>query len=533
MSARRRKKRSRKRGRNDGLDDNILSQLRGMGFTTQQIEDITQDVIDRPINEQFDAALELLLLNANNEDIDKNHNHNHNHNHNGYDEPPTKRRRVIDLSEDIDQDEHNHISSEEEKKSQNDETRKKTHVEIKEEEFNKQQQEMDEKENEYKKWEERQIELENIITSIRDNINDICKKIPKLPDSKDKEINKDDAKVEELLTERMQLYGIIEHITNGINQHLKFCNEKVGEQFMKKEMKKEQLRKQKERFEQSVQEFQSEKFALQLMQDEVKSGAIQMTLVEHNLFVVASAANNASEEQVDNDHFKDLSNKIKALQNRKKEQDDNSNSKEEKAVETENENENGKGVEFECQICFDSYSKLSEILIFDGCYHYYCMNCLSSHLKVKLKDRNVRNLLCPHDKCEHQLSHKEIRQLLAKEEFAKFDEYLLDKTLQSAKDCRFCPGVDCGAAMFGYSDSPMLQCPKCSKQFCFNCGTEEWHQGVTCAKFKKWKEENGKADMKFDEWVKNQNAKQCPNCKTMIEKNGGCDHMTYVVILMY
>merc|ERR1712176_614007 len=80
--------------------------------------------------------------------------------------------------------------------------------------------------------------------------------------------------------------------------------------------------------------------------------------------------------------------------------------------------------------------------------------------------------------------------------------------------------------MFGFSDSPMLECPKCQKQFCFNCGTEEWHQGVTCNAFKKWKEENGKADVKFDEWVKSQNAKQCPQCNSFIEKNGGCDHMT-------
>ena len=91
-----------------------------------------------------------------------------------------------------------------------------------------------------------------------------------------------------------------------------------------------------------------------------------------------------------------------------------------------------------------------------------------------------------------------------------------------------CIAPDCGAAMFGYSDSPMLTCPKCSKQFCFNCGTEEWHQGVTCDAFKQWKIDNGKADVKFAEWVKNQKAKECPQCKSFIEKNGGCDHMTYV-----
>ena len=528
MSARRKKK-GRKRGRKSNkLDENIMDQLRGMGFTTQQIEDVAQDV-DESKEDQFDTALELLLANqAINENNNGNHNNNNNNNGNIINEPPRKRRRVdIDISMDQDDDDddddddnnndtnddnNNNTSSEEEKKSQSDEIRKKTHVEIKEEEFNKRKEEMELKESEYKKWLERETKFEESIIEIRDNINNLYNKMPELPNNNNNNINKENAKIDDLLTERIQLYGIIEYAQEAMKKHLKFCNEKVDAQFMKKEIKKQEIENKKIEFEQSIQEFESEKYALKLMQSEVKTGQNVMTLVEHNLFIVASAMNNI-EEHVDNTHFKDLSDKIKILQNKHDQQEEKEENK----------------VEFECEICFCPYSELSEILIFDECYHYYCINCLQSTLKVKLQDRNVKDVKCPHEKCEHKLTHQEISYILTKEEFAKFDEYLLDKTLQSAKDCRFCPGIDCGAAMFGYSDSPMLTCPKCTKQFCFNCGTEEWHQGVTCHAFKKWKEENGKADVKFDEWVKNQNAKQCPNCNSFIEKNGGCDHMTYVL----
>ena len=79
--------------------------------------------------------------------------------------------------------------------------------------------------------------------------------------------------------------------------------------------------------------------------------------------------------------------------------------------------------------------------------------------------------------------------------------------------------------MFGDKSSPMMRCPKCSKQFCFNCKTSEWHEGSTCEAFQKWKKENSQGDTKFEEWAK-KNTKICPKCKVKIEKNGGCDHMT-------
>eukprot|EP01083_Nonionella_stella_P233968 823825_1 len=391
--------------------------------------------------------------------------------------------------------------------------KKKTQLERREEEFNQRKQEMDQHEEEYKKWEHRQTSFENTIRDIREHIHNLYDKRPQIPNNKAEDMTKDD-----LLTERIQLRTIIDHAYNAMEQHLSLCNQQIDDQFVMKERKKQELANERFKYERSKQMFESEKFALQLMEKEAKSGKTVMTLMERNLFIMASARNN-NPENVDNEHFKTLSKKIKILQNKTHANDEttNSNSKEENDEEA---------VEFECGICFAPCDELSQIMIFDECYHFYCMECLKHYLQSKLEDRNVKNISCPSDKCEHKLDHTEISYILTKEQYAKFDEYLLDKTLQSAEDCRFCPAVDCGAAMFGYADSPMLTCPKCQKQFCFNCGTEEWHRGVTCAAFKKWKEDNGKADVKFDEWVNKQNAKQCPQCKSFIQKNGGCDHMT-------
>jgi len=71
----------------------------------------------------------------------------------------------------------------------------------------------------------------------------------------------------------------------------------------------------------------------------------------------------------------------------------------------------------------------------------------------------------------------------------------------------------------------MMRCPKpeCQYALCFNC-KEAWHADVTCAQYQKWKEENAHANDRYDEWRK-KNTKNCPQCKTPIEKNGGCNHM--------
>ena len=64
-----------------------------------------------------------------------------------------------------------------------------------------------------------------------------------------------------------------------------------------------------------------------------------------------------------------------------------------------------------------------------------------------------------------------------------------------------------------------LQCLKCKTWVCFNC-REEWHgENITCKEnlnkqLAGWAEEN-KDKVSF-----------CPMCRTRIEKNKGCNHMT-------
>ena len=85
---------------------------------------------------------------------------------------------------------------------------------------------------------------------------------------------------------------------------------------------------------------------------------------------------------------------------------------------------------------------------------------------------------------------------------------------------RFCPKPGCGEHVRAESsDASRLVCAKCGTEICFKC-RDYWHGSeVTCDEAMNkqllgWAEKN-KANVSF-----------CPVCRTRIEKNRGCNHMT-------
>jgi hypothetical protein len=182
---------------------------------------------------------------------------------------------------------------------------------------------------------------------------------------------------------------------------------------------------------------------------------------------------------------------------------------------------------YSCTICLEEYP-LDSYAVLD-CMHGLCKECIWRIIRVNVIEGKVE-ILCPNidsekGKCTHVLTNQEI-ELFVKERavFIRFEKLQLYRTLDKAKDCRWCPRPGCETAMFGDVRSPMLTCPNCGLQFCFNCQTSDWHRGSSCENFRKWKEENRQGDMKFEEWRK-KNTKNCPQCGVAIEKNGGCSHM--------
>jgi len=99
-------------------------------------------------------------------------------------------------------------------------------------------------------------------------------------------------------------------------------------------------------------------------------------------------------------------------------------------------------------------------------------------------------------------------------------------------NARWCPNPYCNNGIKADPDNPWVFCNACRFEFCFHCMGER-HDGATCGKealeyLEKKRKSEADAFEKFNTWTDEHKAgvKPCPTCKSFIEKNDGCNHMT-------
>lgn len=115
---------------------------------------------------------------------------------------------------------------------------------------------------------------------------------------------------------------------------------------------------------------------------------------------------------------------------------------------------------------------------------------------------------------------------------------------------KWCPNANCGLAIkrqFLTNDSEetysqSIEC-SCGHYYCWTC-LQEGHEPVSCQHWKQWFEKIRQMQSKdgnLDElgeqeeisannlWLLT-NSKNCPNCKTSIEKNEGCNHVKCIKV---
>ena len=81
---------------------------------------------------------------------------------------------------------------------------------------------------------------------------------------------------------------------------------------------------------------------------------------------------------------------------------------------------------------------------------------------------------------------------------------------------RWCITPDCNNIIRNTSMTKKIKCNKCGLEMCFDC-RGAWHGRMSCAQA---------LDTEIKTYSKQKNVKLCPKCKTRIEKNEGCNHMT-------
>ncbi len=182
---------------------------------------------------------------------------------------------------------------------------------------------------------------------------------------------------------------------------------------------------------------------------------------------------------------------------------------------------------YSCGICFCE-EKIEDIYVLDDCFHRFCLLCMKEHCQAQISNGNTTEISCPHVGCQHKLSYEEVQQIVATDADtkSKFEAFLIKETLERNERIVWCP-KGCGNGVeVEAGDRLAVYCAKCDFRFCRNCQVE-WHESTTCEMYREWEQENNEAQERFNEWS-SANAKACPNpkCKSMIEKDGGCNHMT-------
>jgi hypothetical protein len=181
--------------------------------------------------------------------------------------------------------------------------------------------------------------------------------------------------------------------------------------------------------------------------------------------------------------------------------------------------------EEDCPICFCE----AEAPVQTSCKHVYCLECLEGYCEsaASTSQREFQIKCCGTEgTCSTVFTLQELRTYLPSSVF----ELVLTKSVEEYVKChpddfRPCQTPDCGyiyrCSKAHGLQSPLYTCPNCFKPLCTSCHAQ--HGKHTCAEYKDIAS-GGVAVLK--RLKKELNIKDCPKCKTPMEKTMGCNHMT-------
>lgn len=209
-----------------------------------------------------------------------------------------------------------------------------------------------------------------------------------------------------------------------------------------------------------------------------------------------------------------------------------------------------------CSIC-DGEIVYEDVSLSLSCGHEFCRSCWESYLNVKIKEGKAHNIQCPGFDCSSLVPVETIERLVSREMASRYLQFDIKAFVESNPNLKWCPFPGCGqavrlpssmlpsspVAVDSYSseetEAMIVDCGK-GHFFCWHC-LHEAHAPCSCELWSNWLKKIAemipKIPMTKDvsecpetETVANTlwlvtNSKPCPNCKSPIQKNEGCNHM--------
>lgn len=190
---------------------------------------------------------------------------------------------------------------------------------------------------------------------------------------------------------------------------------------------------------------------------------------------------------------------------------------------------------YECMILGEEFPA-AQVRHF-GCGHTFEEGCMSEYIEEVIMRKGPQSLdtLCPYDGCPFMITPDIVNRCCQNEKARKlFHKFMFDDFVEKASFVVPCIETDC-KFYFTASDSlvdpetdklpsqiAICKCGKCNCLCCRKLG----HEPLTCKHFEEWTNSIDKIMDSLNELWKKENSKPCPKCKSNIEKNQGCMHMT-------
>lgn len=173
-----------------------------------------------------------------------------------------------------------------------------------------------------------------------------------------------------------------------------------------------------------------------------------------------------------------------------------------------------------CPVCFQRCTKSNTSSA--SCGHAFCNDCWLLYCVTQLKIGLSSGIECMN--CNllvgEEMALKILKNGAPRE---KYRQFLFNDEVKCHPLIRWCPGNDCGFLVKALEPkAKRVWCSKCNSIFCFKCG-EKYHAPTDCYTIKKWLTKC-EDDSETANYI-TANTKDCPNCGSCIEKNGGCNHM--------
>ncbi|GJN33906.1 hypothetical protein PR202_gb22536 [Eleusine coracana subsp. coracana] len=177
---------------------------------------------------------------------------------------------------------------------------------------------------------------------------------------------------------------------------------------------------------------------------------------------------------------------------------------------------------FNCGICMETLPVLD---LFHGmqCNHKFCVECMATYIEGRV-DAGEVPIPCPDPECkqdDYNLHPEECKKSIDFAAFGNWGDRLTERAIPANRRA-YCPNRQCGIMVesTGGKTPALAFCPVCGHAMCANCGFD-------------WKDDNsykhdcdeGPGAALVKQLADERQWKQCPKCRMLVERTGGCSVM--------